>query len=117
MVRRFILFRPGSEESKRATLVLSNKKPLVPAGILSWWGSLWLIMTLAELGMVPPAIGEILGQVDLKTITEIYMRSTEAKRNEILGQVNAALTSPPVEVGDLDKKRAERASGGKEKVV
>ncbi|BAC17626.1 site-specific recombinase, phage integrase family [Corynebacterium efficiens YS-314] len=72
------------------------------------YGRVWLITTLAELGMVPPAIGEILGQVDLKTITEIYMRSTEAKRNEILGQVNAALTSSPVEVGDLDKKRAEK---------
>lgn len=58
--------------------------------------------------MVPPAIGEILGQVDLQTITGIYMRSTEAKQNEILGQVNDGFTALPKNVGDLDKKRADK---------
>lgn len=55
------------------------------------YGRVWLITTLAEAGMPIPAIGEFLGQVDLRTITEIYMRSSKAKRDEILGQVNDAL--------------------------
>lgn len=58
-----------------------------------------------------PAIGEILGQVDLRTITEIYMRSSAAKRDEVLGQVNQALDAPPADVGDLDARRAEKGMG------
>ena len=34
-----------------------------------------------------PAIGELLGQVDLRTITEVYMRSTEGKKREVIRQV------------------------------
>lgn len=40
------------------------------------YGRVWLITALAESGMPIPAIGEILGQVDLKTITEVYMRAS-----------------------------------------
>lgn len=75
------------------------------------YGRVWLITTLAEAGMPIPAIGEILGQVDLRTITEIYMRSSAAKRNEVLGQVNKALGATPADVGDLDAKRAEKEAG------
>lgn len=55
------------------------------------YGRVWLITTLVEAGMTIPAIGEILGQKDLKTITEIYMRTSEAKKREVLDSVNKAL--------------------------
>ena len=41
--------------------------------------------------MTIPAIGEMLGQVDLKTITEVYMRTSDARRQEALERVNEAL--------------------------
>lgn len=40
------------------------------------YGRVWLITALAEAGMPLPQIGEILGQVDLATITEIYLRAS-----------------------------------------
>lgn len=48
------------------------------------YGRVWLITMLAEKGMPIPAIGELLGQVDLKTITEIYMRATSTKKDQVL---------------------------------
>ena len=44
--------------------------------------------------MTIPAIGELLGQVDLKTITEIYMRTSDARRREALQRVNDSLMGP-----------------------
>lgn len=76
------------------------------------YGRVWLITTLAEAGMPIPAIGEILGQVDLRTITEIYMRSSAAKRDEVLGQINQALGATPAGVADLDAKRVEKETVG-----
>lgn len=80
----------------------------VDVKITPHYGRVWLITTLAEAGMPIPAIGEILGQRDLRTITEIYMRSSAAKRDKVLGQVNQALDASPADVGDLDAKRAEK---------
>ena len=72
------------------------------------YGRVWLITTLVEVGIPIPAIGEILGQRDLRTITEIYMRTTEAKKCEVLDSVNRALEGLPAGVADLDAKRAEQ---------
>ncbi|MDO5670839.1 MAG: site-specific integrase [Corynebacterium sp.] len=72
------------------------------------YGRVWLITTLAEAGMPIPAIGDILGQVDLRTITEIYMRSSKEKRDAVLGQVNQALDGTAPGVADLDARRAEK---------
>lgn len=55
------------------------------------YGRVWLITTLAEAGMPIPEIGRILGQRDLRTITEVYMRASETKRTEVLSAVNHAL--------------------------
>ena len=73
------------------------------------YGRVWLITTLVEAGMPIPAIGEILGQRDLRTITEIYMRTTEAKKRQVLDSVNRTLEGLPDGVADLDAKRAEQA--------
>ena len=73
------------------------------------YGRNWVITTLAEAGMPIPAIGEFLGQRDLRTITEVYMRATENSKAVVLQQVNATLAVPDG-VGDLDSKRAEKNS-------
>lgn len=61
------------------------------------YGRVWMITTLAEAGMQIPEIGVILGQVDLRTITEVYMRASKDHRRKILGNVNGMLESkkPP----------------------
>lgn len=61
------------------------------------YGRVWMITTLAEAGMQIPEIGAILGQVDLRTITEVYMRASKDHRRKILGNVNNMLESkkPP----------------------
>lgn len=68
------------------------------------YGRVWLITTLAEAGMPIPAIGEYLGQRDLRTITEVYMRATEDRKKKVLDAVNAAFDTPPGVVS-LDEKR------------
>ena len=57
------------------------------AELTSHYGRVWLITALAEQGMSPAAIGEILGQRDLRTITEIYMRATNKKTTDIFNKL------------------------------
>lgn len=71
------------------------------------YGRNWVITTLAEAGMPIPAIGEFLGQRDLRTITEVYMRATDDRKAAVLDAVNATLAVPDG-VGDLDAKRQEK---------
>lgn len=73
------------------------------------YGRNWLITTLAEANMPIPAIGEYLGQRDLRTITEIYMRATEDKKSSVLAAVNSAFKVPDGVV-DLDAKREAKAT-------
>lgn len=72
------------------------------------YGRNWVITTLAEAGMPIPAIGEFLGQRDLRTITEVYMRATDDRKASVLDAVNATLAVPDGVV-DLDAKRQEKA--------
>lgn len=72
------------------------------------YGRNWVITTLAEAGMPIPAIGEFLGQRDLRTITEVYMRATDDRKASVLEAVNATLAVPDGVV-DLDAKRQEKA--------
>lgn len=71
------------------------------------YGRNWVITTLAEAGMPIPAIGEFLGQRDLRTITEVYMRATEDKKSSVLAAVNSTFAVPDG-VADLDEKRKEK---------
>lgn len=75
------------------------------------YGRNWVITTLAEAGMPIPAIGEFLGQRDLRTITEVYMRATDDRKAAVLDAVNATLTVPDG-VGDLDAKRSQKKKQG-----
>ena len=79
------------DTSYRSVLDRAKKRAGITAKITPHYGRVWLITTLVEQGMTIPAIGEILGQVDLKTITEIYMRTSDARRQEALERVNEVL--------------------------
>lgn len=63
------------------------------------YGRNWLITTLAEAHMTPVAIGEILGQRDLRTITEVYMRATAQTTRAILDDVDKAISNPKKDSG------------------
>ncbi len=70
------------------------------------YGRNWIITQLAEAHMTPMAIGLILGQRDLKTITEVYMRATEAKTRSILDEVGKVLDKSGED--ELEAKRREK---------
>lgn len=79
------------DTSYRAILDRAKKRAGITERITPHYGRVWLITTLVEAGMTIPAIGEMLGQVDLKTITEIYMRTSDNRKHEALQRVNDAL--------------------------
>ena len=59
----------------------------VSAPITPHYGRNWLITHLAEQGATPAEIGTLLGQRDLKTITEVYMKARPDNMARILGRV------------------------------
>lgn len=73
------------------------------------YGRNFIITTLAKASMPIPAIGEILGQRDTRTITEVYTRATEEKKASVLAAVNDTFKVPDG-VADLDAKRAAKGS-------
>ena len=79
------------ETSYRSVLHRAKTRAGITERISPHYGRVWLITTLVEQGMTIPAIGELLGQVDLKTITEIYMRTSNARRQEALQRVSDSL--------------------------
>lgn len=72
------------------------------------YGRVWLITTLSEAGMPIPEIGRILGQVDLRTITEVYMRSSSQHRNTVLGNVNDMLENKKSPSGNEGERKRAR---------
>lgn len=79
------------DTSYRSVLHRAKTRAGITERISPHYGRVWLITTLVEQGMTIPAIGELLGQVDLKTITEIYMRTSDARRQEALQRVSDSL--------------------------
>ena len=79
------------DTSYRSVLHRAKTRAGITERISPHYGRVWLITTLVEQGMTIPAIGELLGQVDLKTITEIYMRTSNARRQEALQRVSDSL--------------------------
>lgn len=51
------------------------------------YGRNWLITALSEAGATPAEIGQILGQKDLKTITETYMKVREQRPEDLMRRV------------------------------
>lgn len=84
--------KPIWDTSYRSRLKYAKKKAgLEDLEITPHYGRVWLITELAEKGLPIPAIGRILGQTDLKTITEIYMRAHPDTVKSVLAQVEAAI--------------------------
>lgn len=83
-----------SDTFYRSVLHRAKNRAGITERISPHYGRVWLITTLVEQGMTIPAIGELLGQVDLKVITEIYMRTSDARRQEALQRVNDLLMDP-----------------------
>lgn len=79
------------DTSYRSVLHRAKTRAGITERISPHYGRVWLITTLVEQGMTIPAIGELLGQMDLKTITEIYMRTSNARRQEALQRVSDSL--------------------------
>ena len=79
------------DTSYRSVLHRAKTRAGITERISPHYGRVWLITTLVEQGMTIPAIGELLGQVDLKTITEIYLRTSNARRQEALQRVSDSL--------------------------
>ncbi|MEJ6013252.1 tyrosine-type recombinase/integrase [Corynebacterium sp. H127] len=73
------------------------------------YGRVWMNTALAEAGMTPVAIGQILGQTDLKTITEIYMRVSETHRMEGLAAVGEMLDASAASQMEEDTPSREEA--------
>ncbi|MBV7302911.1 tyrosine-type recombinase/integrase [Corynebacterium sp. TAE3-ERU2] len=72
------------DTSYRSVLQRAKTAAGVDVKITPHYGRVWMITTLVEAGMTIPAIGEILGQRDLKTITEVYMRTSEERKRQAL---------------------------------
>lgn len=99
-----------TDTSYRSILERAKKRAgHVDMTITPHYGRNWVITTLAEAGMPISDIGEFLGQRDLRTITEVYMRATDDRKAAVLDAVNAALAVPDG-VGDLDAKRQEKTA-------
>lgn len=75
----------------RSRLAIARQKAGVTKPISPHYGRVWLITALVEAGLTIPAVGEILGQRDLRTITEVYMRTSDVVRNRALDAVNQQL--------------------------
>lgn len=56
------------------------------------YGRNWLITRLAEAGATPAEIGRILGQEDLSTIVNVYMRVRESRPAELMARVSSGDT-------------------------
>ncbi|QGU06714.1 hypothetical protein COCCU_03825 [Corynebacterium occultum] len=96
----------GADEEVEALLVVEDRAGHTEARITPHYDRNWIITTLAEAGMTPVAIGQILGQRDLKTITEVYMRATQAKTTSILAEVGKTLDKSAKD--ELKAKRREK---------
>lgn len=90
-------YRSELEEIKVAAKVSSKIHPHC--------GRYWLITRLSEMGVTIKAIGEIMGQTDLKTITEIYMRVSPGATSEAMLNLGAVLH----EQAKAEKKKKEEA--------
>lgn len=62
---------------------LTCDKPITPH-----YGRNFIITRLAEAGATPREIGRILGQEDVSTIVNVYMKSREARPVELMRRVD-----------------------------
>ena len=95
------------DTSLRSILERACSKAGVTSKITPHYGRNWLITHLAENGATPAEIGQLLGQTDLKTITETYMKARPENLNTIMGRVGNLL-EPEAGVANIADKRREK---------
>lgn len=66
--------KPVMDTSLRNRMQKAREKAGITETITPHFGRNWLITYLAEHGATPAEIGHLLGQTDLKTVTEVYMK-------------------------------------------
>ena len=79
------------DTSFRSVLERAGDKAGVTQKVTPHYGRNWLITYMAEEGATPAAIGQMLGQTDLKAITEIYMKVRPESVDAVLGRVGSRL--------------------------
>ncbi|KAB1502741.1 tyrosine-type recombinase/integrase [Corynebacterium sp. 320] len=80
---------PVKATSMRNILARAKDRAGVTAKITPHYGRNWLITHLAQNGATPAEIGQVLGQTDLKTITEVYMKVSPEHTRTVLAKVSA----------------------------
>lgn len=80
------------DTSYRSILNRVKKKAGVNAGINPHTGRNWLITRLAEQGAHLKEIGALLGQDDVATILDVYMKVRPGRTDELMDRVNTTLT-------------------------
>lgn len=80
---------PVMDTSFRSVFNRARKAAGVREGITPHYGRNWLITRLAELGATPKEIGAILGQEDLSTILNIYMKVRAERPADLMARLSA----------------------------
>lgn len=98
-------FRSRLQEAREAAGVQTRITPHI--------GRNWLITHLAEKGATPAEIGKVLGQKDLRVITEVYMKVRDDNVQTVLGRVNDSLGGDGgvLSFAEGKARKARRAQG------
>lgn len=93
-VRLFTVTQKGKivmDTSYRSVLGRARKRAGVSEEIDPHCGRNWLITRLAEKGAHPKEIGELLGQEDVSTILDVYLKVRAGRTNTLMDKVNSSL--------------------------
>lgn len=82
--------QPTSPTGFRARLKTAKRTAGVRMDITPHYGRNWLITELAEQGATPKEIGRIMGQDDVSTIVNTYMKVRESRPAELMRRVGKA---------------------------
>ncbi|WP_425321643.1 tyrosine-type recombinase/integrase [Corynebacterium lizhenjunii] len=79
------------DTSYRSVLSRAKERAGVHPGINPHTGRNWLITRLAEQGAHLKEIGKLLGQDDMETIYEVYMKVRAGRTDELMDRVSQSL--------------------------
>lgn len=82
--------KPVLDTSFRSVFNNAKRKAGAPEEITPHYGRNWLITRLAEAGATPKEIGRVLGQEDVSTILDVYMRVREHRPAELMSRIEVA---------------------------
>ena len=79
---------PVFDTSYRSIFNRAKSKAGITKEITPHYGRVYLITRLAEAGATPKEIGRILGQEDVSTIVNVYMRARESRVTELMSRID-----------------------------